>query len=107
MLDKKIKVKFNGGREGIHYLTSIIINDIKTYFIYIFVLWIVVGMLKGWDPLLNLVVDSSEETVKGILGNAHDETTRELGLIVCRGTMVLMVCPMDGTEEIANPFIVE
>ena len=32
------------------------------------------------------------------------EETRNLGLVVCRGTAVMMICPVDGTEEIANPF---
>ena len=32
---------------------------------------------------------------------------RTLGLVVCRGTTVMMVCPEDGFEEIANPFLVE
>lgn len=32
------------------------------------------------------------------------DETRTLGLIVCRGTAVMLVSPEDGTEEIANPF---
>ena len=31
--------------------------------------------------------------------------TRTLGLIVCRGTSVMLVAPSDGTEEIENPFL--
>lgn len=31
--------------------------------------------------------------------------TRKLGLIVARGTAVVIVCPVDGMEQIANPFI--
>jgi hypothetical protein len=30
--------------------------------------------------------------------------TRPLGLVVCRGTQVSLICPADGMEEIANPF---
>lgn len=30
--------------------------------------------------------------------------TRNLGLIVARGPTVMLVCPEDGMEEIANPF---
>uniref|UniRef100_A0A7N2KTN1 U6 snRNA-associated Sm-like protein LSm7 n=1 Tax=Quercus lobata TaxID=97700 RepID=A0A7N2KTN1_QUELO len=33
------------------------------------------------------------------------DQTRRLGLIVCRGTAVMLVSPTDGTDEIANPFI--
>ncbi|GFZ02794.1 hypothetical protein Acr_15g0014020 [Actinidia rufa] len=33
------------------------------------------------------------------------DQTRSLGLIVCRGTAVMLVSPTDGTDdEIANPF---
>ena len=35
------------------------------------------------------------------------EETRQLGLIVCRGTAVTLVCPSDGMMEIANPFLQE
>lgn len=31
--------------------------------------------------------------------------TRQLGLVVCRGTSVVVISPNDGIEEIANPFI--
>ena len=32
------------------------------------------------------------------------DATRSLGLVVLRGTAVMVVAPTDGTEEIANPF---
>jgi U6 snRNA-associated Sm-like protein LSm7 len=32
------------------------------------------------------------------------DDTRSLGLVVCRGTSVMLISPVDGTEEIANPF---
>jgi hypothetical protein len=32
------------------------------------------------------------------------DETRTLGLIVCRGTAVTLVCPCEGMAEIANPF---
>lgn len=32
------------------------------------------------------------------------EETRELGLVVCRGTQVSLISPRDGMEEIENPF---
>ena len=28
------------------------------------------------------------------------EQTRELGLVVCRGTLITLICPVDGMEEI-------
>ncbi|RKF62069.1 U6 snRNA-associated Sm-like protein LSm7 [Erysiphe neolycopersici] len=62
----------------------------------------VVGVLKGYDALMNLVLDDVEESM-------HDEenktTTRSLGLVVVRGTLLVLISPVDGSEEIANPFV--
>jgi hypothetical protein len=33
-----------------------------------------------------------------------ENQTRRLGLVVCRGTQINLICPTDGMEEIANPF---
>lgn len=80
-LDKTIRVKFSGGREA-------------------------AGVLKGYDPLLNLVLDDTTEYLR----DPDDpykltEDTRTLGLVVCRGTSVVLICPADGMEAIANPFV--
>ncbi|CAH0380534.1 unnamed protein product [Bemisia tabaci] len=80
-LEKKIKVKFAGGRE-------------------------VSGILKGYDPLVNLVLDSTIEYLR----DPDDpykltDDTRMLGLVVCRGTSVVLICPLDGLESIPNPFV--
>ncbi|KAI4113754.1 MAG: hypothetical protein LQ345_005334 [Seirophora villosa] len=75
-MDKEITVKFNGGRE-------------------------VVGTLKGYDQLMNLVLDDVKETLRDDAGN---ETTRPLGLIVARGTLLVLISPLDGSEQIENPF---
>jgi len=34
-----------------------------------------------------------------------NETTRSLGLVVARGTLLVDISPVDGSEEIANPFV--
>ncbi len=34
-----------------------------------------------------------------------NESFRSLGLIVARGTLLVLVSPVDGSEEIANPFV--
>ncbi|XP_068666458.1 sm-like protein LSM7 isoform X3 [Aristolochia californica] len=78
-VDKGVQVKLTGGRQG---------------------------TLKGYDQLLNLVLDEAVE----FLRDADDplkttDQTRRLGLIVCRGTAVMLVSPTDGTDEIANPFL--
>ena len=80
-LDKRIRVKFQGGRE-------------------------VNGVLKGYDPLLNLVLDNAFEFMRDPDDPLRvTDETRSLGLTVCRGTAVLVVCPVDGFESIPNPFI--
>jgi U6 snRNA-associated Sm-like protein LSm7 len=33
-----------------------------------------------------------------------NETTRSLGLVVVRGTLLVVISPVDGSEVIANPF---
>ena len=33
------------------------------------------------------------------------DRTRTLGLVVCRSTAIILICPEDGLEEIANPFL--
>ncbi|EDV25279.1 U6 snRNA-associated Sm-like protein LSm7 [Trichoplax sp. H2] len=80
-IDKKVRVKFQGGREAI-------------------------GILKGYDPLLNLVLDNAVENLRDFedLSRISNET-RQLGLVVCRGTSVVVISPNDGIEEIANPFV--
>ncbi|GAA5945155.1 U6 snRNA-associated Sm-like protein LSm7 [Sporobolomyces koalae] len=80
-VDKKIRVKFTGGRE-------------------------VVGTLKGYDQLLNLVMDDIEEILRDPETGlpTSPEQTRSLGLAVLRGTSLIVLSPVDGSEEIANPF---
>lgn len=80
-LEKKVKVKFTGGRE-------------------------VTGVLKGFDTLVNLVLDGTVESLR----DPDDPykvvaDTRYLGLVICRGISVVMVCPLDGMEAISNPFV--
>lgn len=92
-IDKRIQVKFQGGREG------------KLFFIYGTVYFSASGILKGYDALLNMVLDNCVEYLRdpespGSVG----EDTRELGLIVARGTAVTVVAPSDGMEQIENPF---
>ncbi|KAF2216446.1 hypothetical protein CERZMDRAFT_33603, partial [Cercospora zeae-maydis SCOH1-5] len=62
----------------------------------------VTGTLKGYDQLMNLVLDDVKETTRDEEGNT---STRSLGLLVARGTLLVLISPMDGSEEIANPFM--
>ena len=36
-----------------------------------------------------------------------NESTRSLGLVVARGTLLVLISPEDGSEVIANPFVTE
>ncbi|THW33286.1 U6 snRNA-associated Sm-like protein LSm7 [Aureobasidium pullulans] len=76
-MDKEIQVKFSGGRE-------------------------VTGTLKGYDQLMNLVLDDVKEITRDDEGNT---SSRPLGLLVARGTLLVLISPLDGSEEIANPFV--
>ena len=65
------------------------------------------GVLKGYDQLLNLVLDEAIEYQRSAddLLTVTDET-RPLGLVVCRGTAVMAVAPTAGAEVMAsNPFL--
>ncbi|KAI8320434.1 U6 snRNA-associated Sm-like protein LSm7, partial [Martensiomyces pterosporus] len=75
--DRRIRVKFMGGRE-------------------------VTGVLKGFDQLLNIVLDDADETIRSESG---PEKTRHVGLVVLRGPSIILVSPTDGSEEIENPFV--
>ncbi|KAK1444232.1 Lsm7 like protein [Babesia gibsoni] len=80
-LNKKVYVKFSGGRE-------------------------VQGILKGHDAMSNLALDETEE----FLRDPDDpdkltDKTRSLGLLVARGTSVTVIHPVDGAEKIENPFV--
>ncbi|KAL9262198.1 Sm-like protein [Drosera capensis] len=80
-VDKGVQVKLTGGRQ-------------------------VTGTLKGYDQLLNLVLDEAVEYLRDQDDPLKTtDQTRRLGLIVCRGTAVMLVAPTDGTDEIANPFL--
>ena len=89
------------------------------------------GVLKGFDSIVNLVLDDCSEYLRGLFClfcfvsfflllfvarsqpaclfsvDPNDSTqvlddTRYLGLVVCRGTAVMTICPPG--ELIANPF---
>jgi U6 snRNA-associated Sm-like protein LSm7 len=67
---------------------------------------------------MNLVLDDVKEVMKGIVSITYDmcvanhdldengnEATRSLGLVVARGTLLVVISPVDGSEIIANPFV--
>ncbi|KAH9976698.1 U6 snRNA-associated Sm-like protein LSm7 [Lactifluus volemus] len=62
----------------------------------------VTGVLKGYDQLLNLVLDEVQEQVQD-----PEPRTRTLGLAVLRGPTITLLSPVDGLEEISNPFALQ
>lgn len=94
-LDKRIRVKFNGGRE----CSGVLKGKIR-------VIPSSTIVSLGYDQLLNLVLDQTIEYLRDPDDEYKiSEDTRQLGLVVCRGTSVVLICPLDGMEEIANPFV--
>ena len=62
-MDKKLSVKLNGGRH-------------------------VVGILRGFDPFMNLVVDETVEERK-------DGSKNNIGMVVIRGNSIVMLESLD------------
>ena len=40
-----------------------------------------------------------------LIDDEGNTSTRALGLVVARGTLLVLISPVDGSEEIANPFL--
>ena len=133
-MDKEISVKFNGGREGMSLYcpstagsiapsTSGARSEANES------CDAVTGTLKGYDQLMNLVLDDVQELLRGssaltitswlllpalgphttktrpVIDDEGNTSTRSLGLIVARGTLLVLISPKDGSQEIANPFV--
>ncbi|EFA09436.1 probable small nuclear ribonucleoprotein G [Tribolium castaneum] len=62
-MDKKLCLKLNGGRQ-------------------------VVGILRGFDPFMNLVVDESVE-------ECRDGKKNNIGMVVIRGNSIVMLEALD------------
>ncbi|KAL2911622.1 U6 snRNP-associated protein Lsm7 [Polyrhizophydium stewartii] len=78
--DKRVIVQFQGGRQ-------------------------VMGILKGFDPLSNLVLDEAEEYLRDPEDHTRlTDEKRKLGLVVTRSTAMILISPYDGTEETEDPF---
>ena len=54
------------------------------------------GSLRRYGIQANATADEDGNT-----------STRNLGLLVARGTLLTSISPVDGSEEIANPFLEE
>ncbi|KAG0651462.1 U6 snRNA-associated Sm LSm7 [Hyphodiscus hymeniophilus] len=71
------------------------------------------GASAGERPKKENILDLGKYMDKRIVvkftgGREDDEgntSSRSLGLVVARGTLLVLVSPVDGSEEIANPFM--
>ena len=62
-------------------------------------------MLKGFDQLLNVVLEDATEMLRNPLNPAVlSGETRELGTLIARGPTIAIVSPEEGMEQIASPF---
>jgi U6 snRNA-associated Sm-like protein LSm7 len=50
------------------------------------------------------VVERNTNNITDEDGNEHP---RELGLVVARGPMLTLIAPVDGSEQIENPFMAQ
>lgn len=75
--DTKIRAKLMGGRQ-------------------------IVGILKGYDQLMNLVLDETIEFMRSPDDSSviQKDKTRSLGLVVIRGNVLLTLSPVEGSEII-------
>ena len=73
------------------------------------------GILKGYDQLLNLVLEDAVETMRDVddhtvlSRNTRALTSKTSGeknanRVVCRGTAVMVVSLQQGIQEVSNPF---
>lgn len=62
-MDKKLSLKLNGGRQ-------------------------VSGILRGFDPFMNVVIDETVEICK-------DGPSKQIGMVVIRGNSIIMVEAQD------------
>lgn len=60
----------------------------------------VVGTLKGYDQLMNLVMDDVEELLHDPSSGSVTGERRTLGLAVLRGTNLMLISPVDGFDII-------
>jgi U6 snRNA-associated Sm-like protein LSm7 len=68
----------------------------------------VIGTLKGFDQLVNLVLEDTVENLRdGKDSGKLSGASRNLGTVMCRGTTVTLITPEDGYGAIANPFVQE
>lgn len=63
------------------------------------------GQCQGDDKRFVCQSHVSRSAADGYLDEDGNTSSRTLGLLVVRGTLLVLISPLDGSEEIANPFV--
>ena len=83
LMEQKIRVKCNGGRE-------------------------LVGTLKSFDHIPNIILDDCIEHLRSEQDPyVVTDKQRDIGLMMVRGTSIVSVAPEACISEISNPFVDE
>jgi len=61
-----------------------------------------VVFLDSLETTFSLKSNKNTNIISDEEGNT---STRSLGLLVARGTLLVLISPVDGSEEIENPFV--
>ena len=59
----------------------------------------------GWISLFFFFFFFFFKLIFFIADDEGNESPRSLGLVVSRGTLIVLISPAEGTEQIANPFL--
>jgi len=121
-MDKEIMVKFSGGREGMLGLVALSaqVDRLRRKIVWTRANershWYFEGTRSAYEPCIgqrqrnHKRYQSLEPCGLARCTNATTDedgntSTRTLGLLVARGTLLVLISPADGSEEIANPFL--
>ncbi|RUP45186.1 putative small nuclear ribonucleo protein, partial [Jimgerdemannia flammicorona] len=80
-MDKKIYSKFNLERE-------------------------VISNLKFYDPLLNLILNDTEESLRDPENSCLFNKTQNLSLVVLCNMAIILISPIDSSKKIKNLFVI-
>jgi small nuclear ribonucleoprotein (snRNP)-like protein len=76
---------------------NLVLDEVKEFMRGMFVLFA--------SPVFRCIPRTQCTNVMGPTDDEGNEETRNLGLVVARGTLLTMISPVDGSEEIENPFL--
>jgi len=84
-----VKEITRGMRQPTHYYPYKILPSLTSY----------LSLFLADSLLEKTIIDKQPTDDEG------NTSSRPLGLLVARGTLLVLISPLDGSEEIANPFV--